>query len=138
MKRFALVRNGVVVDFRTHTDEGAAEFKPRLIAGIPMWRPFLQLPDPALNPDTEKLTDNPSTITDDNVTGSRSVVRLTKAELADVSKRDLRETDPPVIRGIDEIVELCVGAGVFTERQLSPELKAKLDERKALREKLAR
>jgi hypothetical protein len=84
----ALVKNGSVVEITTFSDEEAAVVDEtcKRVDDVPMWRPYTRTPDPAFDPATHKLVDDPRVIADDGVTDSRSVVALTQQEIDDAAE----------------------------------------------------
>ena len=137
MNKYALVKNGSVVDFRTLSDEETAEFKPRLIGGVPMWRPYTLLPAPSYDPAIEKLVEDPPTITDTAVMGKLVVVPLTTAEKDAVLFRQLDKADAANIRIIEDLVDLLVAKSTFALTELPQEAQDKLAASKALRAQLS-
>ena len=133
----ALVINGEFVKVRHFTERAAAEFRPRVIDGVPMWRDYVQTPDPVYDPDAEKLEDVPAVITDSTVTASRVIVPLAAAERDQIVLQKLRTLDSENFRILEDLIELLAKKNLIATVQLPTRVQEKLATHKALRAQLS-
>ena len=140
MNRYALVKNGAVVDSKTLTDAEAAEFKPREINGVPMWRPYIRTADPAFDPAIEKLVDDPRVITDTDVTDSRSKVALTQQEIDDNQEANdlsaLKDAGRDIAVVLVELVDQLLADNTIQVTDFSAAVKQNFQDVKAIADRV--
>ena len=136
----ALMKNGAVVEIKFFTDAASASHKPREINGVRMWRTYTRTPNPAFDPLTEQLVDDPRVITDTDVTDSRSKVALTQLEIddivADLDVSSLREAGRDLAVVLVELVDKLLADNTIQVTDFTPAVKQNYLEVKAIADRV--
>lgn len=140
MKRFALVKNGQVVEIISKSDTAAAEFKPKMVGGLPMWRPYTPWPDPVFDPTTEKLVDDIYTITDTAVLGGMKKAAMTQQEIDDWQENldlgVLKEAGRDLAVVLIELVDQLIAQATIQVTDFTPAVKQNYLDIKAIADRV--
>ena len=105
-----------------------------------MWRPYIRTADPAFDPATEKLVDDPRVITDTDVTDSRSKVALTRQEFDDIQEANdlsaLRDAGRDISVVLVELVDQLLADNTIQVTDFTPAAKQNYLDVKAIADRV--
>lgn len=138
----ALVKDGVVDLIRAFKDQEAIDRKAncKRVNDVPMWRDYINSPNPAFDPATEKLVDNPRIITDTDVTDSRSKVALTQQEIDDNQEENdiavLKDAGRDIAVVLVELVDQLLADNTIQVTDFTPAVKQNYLDVKAIADRV--